>query len=63
MTRKERIIRMLNLEKVDRIPLLGGFLVSGKHYQRITNISEDLFFEEPDKYAIGECGIVQNEKL
>lgn len=54
---------MLNLEKVDRIPLLGGFLVSGKHYQRITNISEDLFFEEPDKYAIGECGIVQNEKL
>jgi len=52
MTRKERIIRMLNLEKVDRIPLLGGFFVSGKHYQGITDISEDLFFEEPAKYAI-----------
>ena len=33
---RERIIRMLRLEQVDRIPLLGGFLVSGKHYRRKT---------------------------
>jgi hypothetical protein len=52
MTKKERIIRMLNLEEVDHVPLLGGFLVSGKHYQGITGISEDMFFEEPVKHAI-----------
>jgi len=52
MTKKERIIRMLNFEKVDRVPLLGGFLVSGKHYRGITGISEELFFNEPAKHAI-----------
>ena len=52
MTKKERITRMLNLEAVDRVPLLGGFIVSGKHYQGITGVSEDQFFKEPVKHAI-----------
>jgi len=52
MTRKERIIRMMNFENPDRPPILGGFIVCGKHYQDITSISEDRFFTEPSKYAI-----------
>lgn len=52
MTKKERITRALNFEEIDRVPLLGGFLISGKHYRGITGVSEDLFFEEPAKHAI-----------
>jgi len=52
MTKKERIIGMLNFQEVDRVPLLGGFLVSGKHYRGITGISEDEFRKEPAKHAI-----------
>jgi len=52
MTKRERIIQTMNFEKADRVPLLGGFFVSGTHYQGITGVSENLFSEEPSKYAI-----------
>ncbi|MDQ1318001.1 MAG: Uroporphyrinogen deCOase protein [Candidatus Poribacteria bacterium] len=52
MTNKERIMRMLNFEKVDRVPILGGFIVSGKHYRGITGVTRDVFFNDPAKYAI-----------
>lgn len=52
MTKKERIIRTLNFEKIDRITILGGFLVSAKHYCEINGISRDLFFKDPVRYAI-----------
>ena len=42
----------MNFGKPDRIPLLGGFIVSGIHYQGIADVSENLFCEEPSKYAI-----------
>ncbi len=52
MTKRERIVRMLNLQQVDRVPLLGGFFVSGKHYRGVTGISEEEFRKEPAKHAI-----------
>jgi len=52
MTKKERIIRTLNFEKADHIPILGGFIVSGRHYCEINGISRESFFGEPEKYAI-----------
>lgn len=52
MTKKERILHAINFEIIDRIPILGGFLVSGKHYQEIAGISEDIFWKNPIKYAI-----------
>jgi len=52
MTKRERIIRMMNFEKPDRVPLLGGFLVSGVHYQGIADVTEDMFWQDPSKYAV-----------
>ncbi len=50
MTKKERILRTLNFEKPDRIPLLGGFIADGPRYQAIANISKEVFWEDPAKY-------------
>jgi len=52
MTKNERIARMLNFQEVDRVPLLGGFLVSGKHYRGIAGISEEEFRKAPFKHGI-----------
>jgi len=52
MTSRERILSALRSEKTDHIPLLGGFIVSSKHYCEIGGISRSLFFGDPARHAL-----------
>ena len=45
MIKKDRQLCMLNFEKPDRIPLLGGFVVSANHYIVLSATTADAFFE------------------
>jgi hypothetical protein len=52
MTKRDRLLATLNFETVDRIPLLGGFVVSANHYVELAGVSEDVFFSDPEHHAI-----------
>jgi len=52
MTKKERISAALNFERADRVPLLGGFVVSANHFVELSGVTEDEFFKSPERYAI-----------
>ena len=52
MTKKERLLRSLDFERTDRIPLLGGFIVNADHYIDIAGVTEEAFFTDPKRYAI-----------
>ena len=52
MTPKERILSMLQGERPDRVPLLGGFVVAAKHYCEITGASQEEFDGDPQGTAL-----------
>ena len=52
MIKKDRLLCTLNFEKPDRIPLLGGFIVSANHYIALSATTADEFFERPEHHAI-----------
>ena len=43
---------MLNFERPDRVPILGGFVVSANHYLALSGATEEEFFRQPTKHAI-----------
>jgi hypothetical protein len=52
MTRKQRILDELGAKLADRVPLLGGFLISPGHYSALAGVTEAEFFADPQRCAI-----------
>lgn len=50
MNKRERIEAAINLEEVDRIPTLGGWLTSAHHIQKLAGVTPDIFFGNPERY-------------
>jgi len=52
MTKKKRLLQTLTFGKPDRVPLLGGFVVSANHYIEIAGVVPEAFFRDADRHAI-----------
>lgn len=52
MTPRERMLATLNFERPDRTAVLGGFVCSANHYIELSGVTEEAFFQDPERYAV-----------
>ena len=52
MTKRERILRAINLEEVDFVPTLGGWLTSASHLQQLSRTTPEEYWLNPESATI-----------
>jgi hypothetical protein len=52
LTKRERILNTLNFEDVDRIPLLGGWIIADSHQRAIARCTEEEYWQDPVRCAV-----------
>ena len=52
MDKRERILGALTSQSIDRVPLLGGWVIADTHFQALASCTAEQFWRDPEHWAI-----------